>query len=306
VSRLRTTMLTVVAVVVATGSDISNASTKIPLPPPGSAAQVHAAVLASTSISALSSSALPALADAHGDTPGNLYPVTRPGCVGTKQCVLGDAAATKTVVLFGDSHAQMWLPALVPIAKLDHFRLVVIWKSACPVVNVKTSSSGCVPFRTSSIAEIAKLHAVLVLLANRTTGIIAPGGALITKTAWQKGLETTIGELRSATTKVAVIGDITQFNSPVPDCLAAHPTNVQRCTVPNPNPKFTQKFAPEKAAAVATGAGYVDTQKWVCTKKCSPVIGNMIAYSDFGHVSATYAEYLTTVWDAAVTPMVKP
>ena len=36
------------------------------------------------------------------------------------------------MVLFGDSHASQWLPALERAAKADHFALEVLTKSGCP------------------------------------------------------------------------------------------------------------------------------------------------------------------------------
>src|SRR3954468_24500468 len=37
-------------------------------------------------------------------------------------CVFGDKASAVRVMLFGDSHAGMWLPALMPIAERRHWR----------------------------------------------------------------------------------------------------------------------------------------------------------------------------------------
>ena len=43
-------------------------------------------------------------------------------------CRLGDAAATKTVVVFGNSHIEMWMPPLLRLARPDHFALVPLIK----------------------------------------------------------------------------------------------------------------------------------------------------------------------------------
>ena len=40
--------------------------------------------------------------------------------------------AKKTVVLYGDSHANMWLPAFEPIARAHHWKLVLFTKPGCP------------------------------------------------------------------------------------------------------------------------------------------------------------------------------
>ena len=92
----------------------------------------------------------------------------------------------------------------------------------------------------------------------------------------------------------------------LPDCLAAYPTQVQRCSVQNPNPKARQHVAAERAAAAAEGVAYVNPQGWLCTKVCSPVIGRMAAYYDAGHVSSTYAAYLAGVFGKALRPLLVP
>jgi hypothetical protein len=284
----------------------AGAGAAVPLPAPGPAPQVRELVASSTSIKTLPAKLVPSLWSASSDLAGNLYPVTRGGCQDTTQCVFGDLSSKTTVVLYGDSHAQMWLPALAPVALRQGFRLVVIWTPACPVAEVAIGTSGgCDQFRKTAIKAIVSLDPTLVLLANRTTSLVSPSGKLIKKRTWEEGLEATIEALQSTSTSVAVIGDVTQFNAPVPTCLAAHATKVQKCAVPYENPAFTQKFATEWSAAQATGAGYVNTRTWLCASLCSPVIGDMVVYADKGHVSASYAEYLTDVWNTRVRSLLR-
>jgi hypothetical protein len=273
------------------------------LPKAGSPTQVAAAVAASTAIKKLPATTLPSLADAPNDKPGLYYPVANKNCVTATQCEFGNLASPKTIVLWGDSHAQMWLPALVAVVKNLRIKLVLIWHTGCPVVALSNTSALCISTRTSTISLIKSLHPALVLLANRNAKVYSATNTAFSNAQWQTGMETTIKALKSATTKVAVVQDITIFNALVPNCLAAFPTSVQSCSVPDPNPKFNNHQAAEKAAAVATKAGYISTKQWLCPTVCSPIIGNMIAYFDADHVAATYAEYLAIVWLNAIKPM---
>jgi hypothetical protein len=266
------------------------------LPTPGSPSVVASQVKASTAINVLPTALVPALINAPNDKPGLYYPSSNKACYSVTQCVYGDLTSKTVVVLYGDSHAQMWLPPLVAVALAQNFRLVLIWHPGCAVANIPFIDAECKTFRTTAISEITPLNANLVLLADRTSDIVAPGGKQITDEQWQIGLEDTIKALATKTTKVAVIGDISQMDSPIPACLAINPTKIQACSVYNPNPKFTNRFKPEKAAAKATNATYINPQPWLCTKKCSPVIGNFVVYFDQGHVTSTYAEYLTNMW----------
>jgi len=70
---------------------------------------------------------------------------------------------------------------------------------------------------------------------------------------------------------------------------------VQSCSVPDPNPNRAIFDTSERAAALAEQVPFVNAQKWLCTRICSPVIGQMIAYCDAFHISNSYATYLARV-----------
>lgn len=290
----------------------AGASSTSGLPTPGTPAQVAALVASSHKIDVLPSDLTPILKNVADNTPQRYYPVTKNGCAGVTKCVFGDTTAKTVLVLFGDSHAWMWLPALAPVATADHVRLILIWMPGCPAATVSVWNpdthsvlTACNTFRSKSIGEITKLDPALVLLASRTTNIYGPTDKLISNATWQAGLESTIAALHTKSTAVAVIGDITAFTVELPECIAAYPKHVQRCSVPNPNTHTNEHFAAEQAAAVAEGVPYINPQPWLCTATCSPVIGTMVAYFDSLHVTAVYAEYLTNVWSAAVTPLLE-
>jgi hypothetical protein len=279
-----------------------------PLPTPGTAAQVSALVAASVRIQRLPTNLVPSVAQATSDNPGTYYPATRYGCTTLTGCVFGDVASKSVVVLLGDSHAQMWLPSLIPLAAARHLRLVLLWKSACPAADVVVWNSvidapyaDCTSWRAAQLRAIHQLAPAVVLLADRTTSIFNSHDQLTTDAAWQAGLEETITAVSGKRTKVGVIGDITPFSALLPECLASYPSRVQNCSQRSRNPSLTGHFAAERAAAAARHVPYVDPTPLLCTSTtCSPVIGNMIAYFDSLHVSTTYAAYLSTALGASL------
>lgn len=305
--------LTRLAIVVAALVNTTGVSAATRLPKPGTAEQVTALVAASASIETLPSNLVPSIAQAASDSPGAYYPVANRACDGVSKCVFGDTTSSSTIVLYGDSHAQMWLPALVPVAQSARDRLVLVWEPGCPAATVDVWSApahsvnaSCNRFRASMISRIKRLHPTLVLLSDRTSDIPGAGNKPTTFEEWRTGLEKTITELKTTSTRVAVVGDITVFSPLVlPECLAAFPTSVQTCSVNNPNGKTRQQFAAERAAAKAKRVQYIDPRSWLCTTVCSAVIGNMVAYFDTFHVSATYAEYLSGVWATALEPLLE-
>jgi SGNH domain (fused to AT3 domains) len=303
--------LTRLAVLTAAIAMATAASAATKPPKPGSAASVAALVAASSSIETLPADLLPPLDQAASDTPGAYYPVANHACLGVSKCVFGDNSSKSTIVLYGDSHAQMWLPSLVPVVDSTHDRLVLVWEPGCPAATVSVWSTpthsvneSCNQFRASMISRIKKLDPILVLLADRTSDIPGADNQPTTAEDWRSGLERTISLLKTSTTHVAVVGDITVFSPlELPECLASNLTSVQTCSVNNPNGKTREQFAAERTAARREGVKYINPQPWLCTTICSPVIGNMVAYFDTFHVSATYAEFLSGVWETTLKPL---
>ena len=287
----------------------TNSWATVPSPRPGTPPQIAKLVAVAARIERLPSNLLPNLSEGSADNVGSYYPMTQYGCLGLSSCDFGDLASHKIVVLFGDSHAQMWLTALLPIAKKDKFRLSLVWRAGCPaatvtVWNVNSNSpyAACNGWRAAELGVVRRLKPALVLLASRNTDMTGVGNAPIPDQVWQLGLEHTIAVVRSKSTRVAVIGDVTPFTAILPDCLAAYATHVQQCSSADPNPKATNHFAAEAAAAKARGVPYINPHPWLCTSVCSAVIGNMLGYYNNNHVSATYAAFLSTAWSNALHP----
>lgn len=309
--------LAVAAGAVTTGGPNAGADPARPFaspPAPGTAAEVAKLVADSHMIKTLPSNLVPSLADASSDTPEVIYPWTLYGCSSVTQCVFGDTGSSETIVLFGDSHAAMWLPALIPVATKDRYRIVLLFTLGCPAADVtiwaaetNSDDTACNTARSNDITLINKVKPALILLASRTSRAKSARTKFFTNAQWEAGLVKTITLLKPSGAKVAVIGDISGFNADPSTCLASSPSDVQHCSVSNPNPIKNNRGhqAAEKAAASKMKATYINTLPWLCTGTCSPVIGNMLAYSDSWHMSATYSTYLSTVFGVALKNLLK-
>jgi hypothetical protein len=268
----------------------------------GSPSQVSAAVAASVGISHLTSAQITELRHMNLQNFETAYDIPA-SCLSATACVFGDKSSSKTVVVFGDSHARMWLAPLLPLAKADDLRVVIIGKigtGSCPIVSLQLTGAfaTCQSQITSQIATIDKMHPAVVLVADRTTW---PWLASVSATRWQSGFASTLGQLAASGAQVVVMGDIQVFSTNVIDCLAVYAANVQHCSIANPNPLAPGHFAAEQAAASAAGDPYIDPTSWLCTAtRCSPVIGSFIAYFDPDHVSVSYGKYLATVFANAL------
>jgi hypothetical protein len=272
---------------------------------PGTATQVARLVSASAKIKTVSAAIASQLPDAAADFSWSDYPALTPdagaSCNTLTACVYGDTTSHKVMVLFGDSHALMWLPAIDPVATAKGYKLIVLWQGVCPVSDVSiwapqfNDPAACNTWRAQMVSLINGLHPAVVVLAERTTDLFAARERYFTSAQWKAGLLTTLKQLKSSRTKVALIEDTPYFDSQVPACLAQNPSKVALCDVAYPNPQWPGFQAAEQAAAKSTGVLFVKAIPWVCTKTCSAIIGNYVPYIDSNHISFAYAQYLSGV-----------
>jgi hypothetical protein len=224
--------------------------------------------------------------------------------------VFGDRTARHVLVMMGDSHAQMWIPALNRIGIAHRLKVIVLFLARCPAATLdvwlstyNTDYSQCNSQRSAWIRQITRLRPVTVLVTDHTAGVVSAassGAQPFTSAQWQQGTETTLLGLRRSTAKLAIIGDPVTFDTPPPTCLAANPRTVQQCSVPYPNPGQPGQQVAERAAAGAEAVLYVDPSSWLCTTTCSQIVGNYVVDYDSSHLTCTYAAYLSGVLQASI------
>jgi hypothetical protein len=220
-------------------------------------------------------------------------------------------SSSNVIVLFGDSHALMWLPAVDYAATAAGYRVVLLFSIGCPVAELTNAwyvgffhNPDCATWRSQAISAINTLAPQLVLLGERTAHVVSqPHNRAIPSHTWQVALENTIAQIQTPTTKVAILEDIPYLTETPTQCLAAHQTNAQDCSISYPNKTYPGQQLAEQAAAKAKGVDFIKTVPWFCTTRCSAVIGTYIAYSDQSHVSLTYSEYLSKVVQASIKPL---
>jgi peptidoglycan/LPS O-acetylase OafA/YrhL len=220
-----------------------------------------------------------------------------------RECVYGDTAATETVVLFGDSHAGQWFPAMDAIARERHWRLIPFTKDACTAASVminlrelKRNYVECVQWRTNVLERLANLHPTRVVLSSNGDGG-RPVGAKDVDRAWRDGWVETIRAVKAVTREIILIEDTPWPLGRAPDCVAEHPENVSLCARP-----ISQAIAKPRRkemvrkAAEREGVKIIDPVFWFCTQRTCPVIvGNVLVYRDSSHVTATYSQALAPV-----------
>ena len=271
--------------------------------------QVQADVAQSVGIQDVPANLEPNLADAAADEATPFVDGCFDGFTenSVNPCNYGDVTAppSRTVVLFGDSHALMWFPAFDNLANQYGWHLIPQAKATCPPINITVYSpslgewyTGCNQWRAAVVARIQALHpAVVVLGFSREYGI-PDDRVVVDGAAWMQGLSSMMTTLRATGAKVVLMGDVPYPQTGlVPDCLSEHLTDAVACTMPKQYPYYNPSgVGQEEGVAAAAGAGYINTQPWFCYDlTCAVIVDNLLVYRDDNHITATYASWLTPV-----------
>ncbi len=249
----------------------------------------------------------PRLAAAWADMP-----LERDGCQtmhGSAElmvCSYGPADAPRTVVLIGDSHAMMYMPALHPIAVERGWRLVTLVKSACPPVvgihnNTQVEIDGgltCRTWRRSAfdwVAEHAPERVILAFSDNyRITN--ARGRYVPTRErpeAWRQGLRRTLEALPDPA-RVLVVGDVPHNRVNPVICLRQHRGNLSACTTDRERLVERPIEGAIRSAAANKGAAFGTIYSRICTYDPCPLVqGSVLTWRDDGHLTRTVVERLT-------------
>ena len=231
-----------------------------------------------------------------GFPPGGCIPPNASAKVRT--CTGGDTHGSRTMILFGDSHAGMWFQALNGIARRAHWKLIVMFKPGCPANDLSTPPPGestgpwsaCDKWHTSAVTVIRAMKPRLLLIS-QTGRYRRANGTTYRLQEWQAATERLLAAVKMPGTKTVIIGNPVEPTVAGPDCLARHTDSVQACTGP-PSPSFTRFNKAERNAALSSGARFLDVVPWLCTQTCSSVIQRYQVYLRNDHITAAYTVFL--------------
>jgi hypothetical protein len=217
------------------------------------------------------------------------------------------SSSTK-VVLFGDSHAAMWFPAVDLAAQRFSWKLYAWTKDTCPPLQLDLISpvlgreyTECSTWRTEVLGQIARLHPALVILgiARHYSPIY---GFTTYGPQWMDGLTNMIAAIRQLGARVVVLGPIPKPSFSVPSCLSENLTTATTCDTLRGAGVNLPEMRAEEAVVRAAGASYVNTLFWFCTARaiCPAIVDGVLVYRDDNHLSATYAALLAPPVEAAL------
>ena len=273
-------------------------------------ALVHASVVAARHHMAVPSDLKPPLLDLLNDVPDAQdcdYALSL-----TSLCPRGDLAADRTIVVVGDSHGRMWIPAFDAIGARAGWKVYYLVKPHCTaaLVSVDHFSDGqywsdCDDFHTWTHDQIAALRPDLVVVATTVGQTLFADDSPVTGVRDAThlagaGFENLFRSLQPLTRRLVLMRDIPQIIGDPATCLTTGGNDLGDCLFPL-NARSRAMADQSVAAAGRVGIQVVDPTPWVCWDgSCPVVVGSTITYRDRNHLSGVYAGTLSTRLEAAL------
>ncbi len=229
--------------------------------------------------------------------------VTR-AATSSSACIHGDPNGSKVAVIYGDSHAAMWIPAFDLIGKSNDWQIVQLNKPGCIAPDFPTYSNvlgreytECIEYRQWAVEKIAELQPDLVIITSAYDGSLLSADGEGTSdgvdAAWEDGLGKTIDAISPNAGKVIVLGDQAYPTQAGINCLEANTNDVKKCGDPIEDAVHLDHNAMETKIAEEHGATYVDIVPWMCTDDfCPAVIGGITVHRDRMHINENFAVWL--------------
>jgi peptidoglycan/LPS O-acetylase OafA/YrhL len=203
-------------------------------------------------------------------------------------CRLGDTASPKKLVVIGDSHAQMWMPAILQLAQRDHWLVLPFVKLTC-IPRTWLRPGACRDWYLWARRRAAAYRPDVTLIVASWAGTREPRLAI-------RPVGVLSAAMQRASASVMVVGDpVSQRRDPT-DCLLAAGATMKTCTSRQQRSQARADAAIASSARQA-GVGFLDARGWLCAAArtwrhgylCPLVVNRTITFVDHGHISKTYA-----------------
>ena len=217
-------------------------------------------------------------------------------------CYFGNLKSKTTIVLFGDSHALSWFPAVEKLAIAKNWRFLSLTMSSCwpatipPWNSVKKKlMTNCTIWRESALKQIAQIKPYLTLVTGTrgfstidSNGMVLAGEARAS--AWNLGMTSTLSAIKSASRNTVLISDTPISRFAFPSCLILSPDSIKNCSTPAAKAIDTNWLTVERNLSASLHVLWVNPTQWICNSDpCSPVADDTLIYRDGAHLTASFA-----------------
>ena len=197
------------------------------------------------------------------------------------ECIYADTKSDKTMVLYGDSHAAQWFPALMEIASRSGYRLISLTKSACPSVDTVRLDQGgfkmsrCKQWRINTIKRIQEINPD-VLIMSSFQYFAQPPRFTDREQWWNDGQRKLLTEVKNISPHLIYITDTPHPLRDIPACLANY--SISKCNTTQRSEDLS-----------ISGFNVINPNSWLCSRVCPAVKDGVVAYRDASHISVDIA-----------------
>ncbi len=220
-------------------------------------------------------------------------------------CPRGDDGGDRTLVVLGDSHARMWIPAFEQIAERAGFTAYYLVKPVCgaaDVVDVHPQDwsepwQECLDFRAWALDQVAELEPDLAVVSSSSPNPVLfdadgerfgrgdPERAELSREGWRS----TLDQLEVSADRVVLLRDAPKSPDLPGNCLSEPGHDLGDCLW-EPEERAVVDADVTVEVAEELGVDVVDPTKWICWDgTCPAVIGDVVPYRDSSHLSTVYA-----------------
>jgi|tagenome__1003787_1003787.scaffolds.fasta_scaffold20982130_3 peptidoglycan/LPS O-acetylase OafA/YrhL len=222
-------------------------------------------------------------------------------------CPRGDPNADRSIVVFGNSHARMWIPAFDKIGQELGYKTYYFVKPNCAasLVSVGELVPGspmwpeCDDFRSWALDQIASIHPDLAVVASSGPNPVLydKDGNRIPKEgipfAVRDGYVDLFDQLSQTAGRTVLLRDVPKSEDLPDECLTEKGNDLGDCLF-QPLAASVDDADISEDAARSTDTEVVDPTKWLCWDgSCPTVIGDVLPYRDRGHLTTVYAASLS-------------
>ena len=221
------------------------------------------------------------------------------------KCEAGDPQGKKIMVVYGDSHASMWMTALDVIARKSGYKIFLFAKLACPLVEATVWSyqlnrpfSECSAWQQLVLPKIQALKPDVLVVTDQWKPAVIDGkkSDFDTPTMWEVEFPRALQKLSGFAKNLVVLSNNPSMQQDSVACASKPKANIALCGAGRNQAGNIRINAIEENAAKSLGAKFIDTVDLACTQYLCPIIiGDKFVYFDQWHFTKTYVTWLTPV-----------
>lgn len=226
-------------------------------------------------------------------------------------CYFGPEDAPNTVVLLGDSVAAQWFAAVAGHFKAPDWRVLVLTKSACPMVDesffyarIGREYTECTIWRQRALDYVASVRPDAILLGSSPE-------YPFTQAQWREGTARILARLAADSPRRFLLQPVPILSFDAPVCLARQQWRERMLAIPFGTCRSTDDIAQTRDirawladAARQHHTAVIDLSEAVCPQGvCLAERNGVPAFRDARHLSDRFVRSLQTDFDAALGPV---